>query len=154
MTRVEVSLTEPADFSVVSTDEGLAIELVSLAGGAFAELSGEEGGEGWAEESDPWAIEPMPEETPEAAPQMPPIEEAPPATILGAIEVQDLSGGSLIHLRADGVVSSAVTFTLEDPDRSTSARPTRRACGWDGTRTRSGSWSTPGASRIPSRAVA
>jgi hypothetical protein len=117
MTRVEVSLTEAADFSVVSTEEGLSIELVSLAGGEFAELSGGEGDEGWAEESDPWAIEPMPEETPEAAPQMPPIEDTPAATTLGSIEVQDLGGGSLIHLHADGVVSSAVTFTLENPDR-------------------------------------
>jgi type IV pilus assembly protein PilQ len=117
MTRVEVSLTAPADFNVVSTDEGLAIELASLAGGEAAELPGGGGSEGWTEETDPWATEAMSGETAEAAQQMPMLEEAPVATTLEAIEVQDVGMGSLIHLRADGVVSSVVAFTLEDPDR-------------------------------------
>jgi type IV pilus secretin PilQ/predicted competence protein len=108
MTRVEVLLTVPADFSVVAHDHGLSVEVVPLMGSADAGDSGED-----TPSDDPWAMEMEHPTEPEPLITW----NAQDATRLLAVDVEDTGDGALIHLRGDGSIASAVTFTLEDPAR-------------------------------------
>jgi type IV pilus assembly protein PilQ len=107
MTRVMVSLEAPAEFEVTSTEGDLEIRLTPMTAVAGEEAEPADD----AADSDPWAV--IEDATPTAAPR----EEAPPASTLLGIETVDAGDGALLHLRADGKVSAAVTFTLADPDR-------------------------------------
>jgi type IV pilus assembly protein PilQ len=87
---------------------------------------------------DPWALEPLSgdvaeTEEPAKAPASDAIEADPAAvaeanepeqasgtgsaTTLSAVNTRTLAGGDLLELAADGTIGSAVTFTLENPDR-------------------------------------
>jgi type IV pilus assembly protein PilQ len=118
MTRVEVALAVPADYQVVPTDEGLMIRVEALPGMMAPDLPDAEPLA--ASELDPWEMvsesvsdpisEPESEMEPEAAPSV-------PATKLTDVDVREVGDGSIIHLRADGMVMSAESFTLESPER-------------------------------------
>jgi len=111
MTRVVIRLMEPADFEVNSTEAGLEIFIRPMTAMGQPEMEMDPAEDSF--EDDPWAIDEAAVPTLEVGPSW----EAPPASSLVAVEAQDTGDGSLVHLMADGVVSAAVTFTLEDPDR-------------------------------------
>jgi len=125
MTRVEVSLATAADYQVLPTPDGLAIEVTRL---------GSEGGDPWAMEGeqpageDPWMASSEDDAdmaegadggsdawTGDSEPAD--LAASAPASVLSSIDARQVGEGSLIHLRGNGSVESAVTFTLEDPAR-------------------------------------
>lgn len=107
MTRVEVALLASADYDVVPTSEGLMIRVSAM------QESAENEGDGETAAFDPWAPNEMDESAEEPAAPV----ASTPATTLTGVEVREAGEGSLIHLVADGTVSSAESFTLENPDR-------------------------------------
>ncbi|MBW1686793.1 MAG: AMIN domain-containing protein, partial [Deltaproteobacteria bacterium] len=109
MTRVEVSLAMPADFHVSPSDEGLVIRVEPMPGMMDGSLTEE------PIEDDPWAAVPASADDSLAAPAA--SEPVPPATKLTAVETHETGGGVIVHLRADGSVMSAESFTLENPAR-------------------------------------
>jgi type IV pilus assembly protein PilQ len=112
MTRVVIGLTEPADFTVISTEVGLEISIRPMAAMSQPDLEMDPAEDSAAD--DPWVVDEAAAPTPAVGPSW----EAPQASSLVAIEAMEAGDdGSLVHLVADGVVSAAVTFTLEDPDR-------------------------------------
>ena len=118
MTRVEVSLEAPADYRVVPTDVGLEIRVAPLDATAAAGPGG--AATAAAEDpQDPWLVDlaPAAEASAPAAEAVPPAPAAPPATTLVAVEARKAGEGTLVHLKADGSIASAVSFTLEDPAR-------------------------------------
>ena len=126
MTRVEVALSHAADYRVNPSPEGLEIIFESAAANAEMDLLDGFAADGLAlddaleEPANPWAIEPLRDEEPEIEAAISAIAwEAPPATELVGIDASATSDreGVLIHLLANGTVSSAVTFTIVEPDR-------------------------------------
>jgi len=107
MTRIAVRLAAPGNFEVTSTEAGLEIRITAMT--ATAQKDMEPGSDSFG--SDPWAIDESP------TPAVEPWRETQPASALLAVETLDTGDGSLLHLRADGTISSAVTLTLENPDR-------------------------------------
>ena len=133
MTRVEIWLAAPVDYEVMPSAEGLVIELAAVDGTM-------EGESGWGEaaEEDPWtapaddaemALADGQDENGSWMSGMDDLGEmgdlggdpapapAAPATVLSAVDARAVGEGSMIYLRADGSVESAVSFTLEDPAR-------------------------------------
>jgi type IV pilus assembly protein PilQ len=109
MTRVEVALSMAADYDVVPVGEGLQIRIAPLSGSTGAST-------GFGSEADPWAIAPTTGgETDAAAPL--PEATGPAATRLTGVEVREAGDGTVVHLVADGVIASAESFTLENPNR-------------------------------------
>ena len=124
MTRVEISLTASARYTVVPGDEGLVIRIDSDAEGAEA-LESEEIAEPPAAD-DPWAVTPMADAGDQPAPidtdaqtsaAASPEPAGAPATKLLAVDVEKTSEGAMLHLRADGGLPSAETFALSGPNR-------------------------------------
>jgi type IV pilus assembly protein PilQ len=141
MTRVEISMASPATFEVTNTDAGLRIWMgpapfysaddeqpdeASLDDTAAEGL----GDDAWAEgPTDPWAIDPMSQETGVDGPEdsMAMAEDAfavpepavvvVPATKLLAVNVQETGEGTLIEISADGSIGNMSSFTLAKPDR-------------------------------------
>ncbi|MCZ6785375.1 MAG: type IV pilus secretin PilQ, partial [Proteobacteria bacterium] len=115
MTRVEVALSQWADYEIVQTAEGLAVRLRSAE--ALAAAGGDEEvlEEGVLGEEDPWsdadALEPSAEIEVDDAPPL------SPATAFSGVEVTQTQEGVLIHLRANGMIAATESFTLEDPAR-------------------------------------
>jgi len=113
MTRVEVSLSVPADFQVTPSDEGLLIRLEPMAGTMGSSLPED------SLEEDPWAS--LPGAADDGSLEAPAAFEAgetlPPATKLMAVEAREAGQGAIVQLRADGTVTSAESFTLESPSR-------------------------------------
>jgi hypothetical protein len=125
MTRVEISTAGAAIFEVTNTDEGLYVRMESAPGLAVEEAAEEDVFEDASAEeefgesegmSDPWAIEPMEAELAADEPE-PAVEDTTPATKLTSVTAREVGEGSLVELGADGVIASAVSFTLENPDR-------------------------------------
>jgi type IV pilus assembly protein PilQ len=115
MTRVEISLSGAVDYDVRVDDGELIIEIAAL-----AEMDSIDGEGAEPSSDDPWAVEPlMDAEEGESVALMDEFEEATPApaTTLTGIEAQEVGEDLMIHLQGDGVVESAMTFTLEDPAR-------------------------------------
>ncbi|MCG8588644.1 MAG: type IV pilus secretin PilQ [Proteobacteria bacterium] len=140
MMRIEVGLVSASDYEIMSGPNGLVVEIRPKGAGSEtadgSELDGaiaiEEPDESafdddpafddeFAADEDPWAVEEVglvedeaAEETAEAtAPQV----TAAPATKLLGVEANDTGAGTLLVLRADGVLDGFESFTLEDPDR-------------------------------------
>jgi hypothetical protein len=65
---------------------------------------------------DPWAIAPMADETAVEEPEAAALDAAP-AMKLTSVTAREVGEGTLIELGADGTIASAVSFTLENPDR-------------------------------------
>jgi type IV pilus assembly protein PilQ len=125
MTRVEISLTAPARYSVLPGDEGLSIRIDSDAE-ASADSMGAEEFAGTPAADDPWAVAPMadaggaPAETDAGAQPMEsasPVSTSAPATQLIAVEIEKTAEGAMLHLRANGSLPSAETSTLTAPSR-------------------------------------
>lgn len=95
MTRVEVLLAVPADFKVVTRDGVLSVEIVPLTGNAGTEEFGDE-----TLGDDPWAMEM--ESPAESEPSI--TWNAPEATRLLGVDVEETGDGALIHLRGDGSI--------------------------------------------------
>jgi len=136
LTRVEVWLSSAADYDVRGEAGGLVIEVNPLTAMGTIDDAGETGDGELAD--DPWAVaseedagaldEAMAEDVDDssAAWDVEDADEAgtpaevvpaPAATVLSGIEAREVGEGSLVHLKGDGTVESAVTFTLENPDR-------------------------------------
>ncbi len=126
MTRVEISLTAPARYTVTPGEEGLVIRIDSDAESAEA-LDSEDAELAEAPAADdPWAVVPMADAgdapaAPEAAAPTPaasmPETAGAPATQLLTVEVQKTAEGAMLHLRANGSLPSAETFALTGPNR-------------------------------------
>jgi type IV pilus assembly protein PilQ len=115
MTRVEISTVGAASFEITATEEGLNVRMEAAPGLAAAETVDEETSPS-DEMLDPWAIEPTAADAGDDEPEQP-IEEAPPAKKLISVAAREVGEGALIELGADGTIASAVSFTLENPDR-------------------------------------
>ncbi len=113
VTRIEISTVGAASFEVTNTDEGLRVWMET--GLAVAETVDDEAA-GFDEMPDPWAIEPMVAEVAAEEPA-PAVEDTAPATKLISVTTREAGEGTLIELGADGTIASAVSFTLENPDR-------------------------------------
>jgi type IV pilus assembly protein PilQ len=109
MTRVEVSLAMAADFQVLPSDEGLVIRVEPMPGMMEGSLLEE------PFEEDPWAAVPAVADDSLEAPAT--SEPMPPATKLTAVETRETAEGAIVHLRTDGEVTSAESFTLDNPAR-------------------------------------
>ena len=125
MTRVEVALAKPVDYDVRPGQGGLVIEVSGLSDMGDMSDWGED--DAAPADEDPWTV------TPETAPFEPmetsfdatagadadvtPLADAGPATTLQGVETDVTDGGVVIHLKSDGMLQSAETFTLEDPAR-------------------------------------
>ena len=126
MTRVEISLTAPARYTVAPGEEGLVIRIDGDAESAEAlDSEDPEIAEAPAAE-DPWAVAPMADAGAQPAPtdagaRMPaaamPEAAGAPATQLLAVEVEKTAEGAMLQLRANGSLPSAETFALTDPSR-------------------------------------
>jgi type IV pilus assembly protein PilQ len=129
MTRVELSLTGAVDYDVRPGQGGLVIEVSGLSDMADMSEWDKDSGTDTADEAgandDPWT---MAEETPfepmdssfggsEGAEAGADAVVAGPATTLEAVETETAEGGVVIHLKGDGMLQSAETFTLDDPAR-------------------------------------
>jgi len=159
VTRVEVTLSAPADYEVVQSGSGLTLWVspgAEVAAEEVAEYGADEFGdtasnsddyaamdEGLSEDSmevspvvdDPWddadslaTAEAAEEELAEveegltlddepAPMEMAAMEPPPAATTLTAVATEVTDEGLLVHLQANGMISSAESFTLQDPDR-------------------------------------
>jgi len=140
-TRVEVLLSQDATYEVEPSDLGLALRVSPVeTGPEVAETGGPAPASPAA--ADPWetadGLDEAPAEegeAPAAAEPAAPAGPATPASRLSDIAVTSTDDGVLVHLVADGVVGSAESFVLEDPDRlvldlpglTNSASPARRA---------------------------
>ncbi len=118
--RVEVALATAADLDVQSDETGFSIRVSEIGAATDSDETGEEP---LAEGDDPWA-EPEAAEAGEdemafAEFEEPEVEVVPaaPATTLSNVSVQSTAGGAVVRLEADGTITSAETFQLEDPDR-------------------------------------
>lgn len=120
LVRVEMFLSVAVDYDVRPGEGGLVVEMTAL------ETMADTGMDGSAEtesgEADPWtvtpeegAMEPVSEvEETQAEPVAAVIRDA---TVLTSVDAAAVGEGAVIHLKSDGMLQSAVTFTLEDPAR-------------------------------------
>src|SRR5262245_51072936 len=93
-TRVELQLATDAEYAVEQMDDGLAIRVTPVGGLASAPGTESERLDAEAEAAGGAA-----------------------ATKLTAVDVERVDGGVVLHLRADGAIESAGSFTLEAPER-------------------------------------
>jgi len=116
MTRVEISVSRAAVFETNPSEAGLTIRVEPASG--LSEVANDDGMDASdASSDDPWAVGST---TDEAEPELAGVSEpasATPATTLMSVDARELDGGTLIQLGADGEIASAVSFTLENPDR-------------------------------------
>ena len=113
MTRIEVLLEAPADHEVSSVPGGLQVRIsADRSAGAF-DTSVDWSDETQAESFDPWESN----EAEDSADVVEVAAEPTPATQFTGVDVEETSDGILLKLRADGLISSVMTFTLEDPAR-------------------------------------
>jgi len=113
MTRVEVLLESPADHEVKSVPGGLQVRISGDPIGDGFDTSA-----GWPDETqgesfDPWGSN----ETETSTDPAEVAAEPTPATEFTGMEVEETSDGTLLKLGANGLISSVMTFTLEDPPR-------------------------------------
>jgi type IV pilus assembly protein PilQ len=100
-TRVDVTLAAEAEYEVSAANDGLVIRVEPLTREASeATASGDETAA-----------------SAEMMGTMGSMGAMPAATRLLAVETAKVDGGVVLHLRADGAIESAGSFTLEDPDR-------------------------------------
>jgi type IV pilus assembly protein PilQ len=113
MTRVEILLEAPADHEVRSVPGGLQVRISADGNAGAFDTSAEWADDTEAESYDPW-------ETNETGGPTDVIEvaaEPAPATEFTGMDVEETSDGALLKLRANGLISSVMTFTLDDPAR-------------------------------------
>ncbi|HKA13650.1 MAG TPA: type IV pilus secretin PilQ [Myxococcota bacterium] len=113
ITRVEIGLAAPSVEHVTAGPEGVVIALTpgdatATARDPWTARQADEAAQGDDAETGAWTGEPAEGEL---------GDEAHPATVLSGVDARAVGAGSIIHLRGDGTVGNAATFTLEDPAR-------------------------------------
>ena len=109
MTRVEIGLSAPVDHKVTAGPEGVKIaltpagsETTAQAGDPWAAPQGEEDAQAEEPEAGAWTGEPAEGEL---------AADTHPATMLTGVDAHRVGAGSLIHLKGDGSVDNAVSFS-------------------------------------------
>jgi type IV pilus assembly protein PilQ len=113
MTRVEVLLEASADHNVRLVPGGMEVRISADRDSAAFDMDAVWDDESQTEAYDPW-------ETGQDEESSDVVEIAPeptPATRFTGMDVEETSDGKLLKLRADGMISSVMTFTLEEPPR-------------------------------------
>jgi len=113
MTRVEVLLEVPADHNVSLVPGGMQVRISADRSSAAFDMDADWDDESQAEAYDPW-------ETDQGEGSADVVEiaaEPTPATQFTGMDVEETSDGTLLKLQADGLISSVMTFTLDDPAR-------------------------------------
>jgi type IV pilus assembly protein PilQ len=113
MTRVEVLLEVPAEHQVRSVPGGLEVRISGGSDMAALDASDDWADDSQAEAFDPWEAS----ETEESTEVTEVAAEPTPATEFTGLDVEETSDGILVKLRANGLISSLMTFTLDDPPR-------------------------------------
>jgi type IV pilus assembly protein PilQ len=113
MTRVEVLLEAPADHEVIAVSGGLQVRISADSDAAAFDTSADWADETQAESFDPWKTD----EAEGATDLVDGASEPTPATEFNGLDVEETSDGALLRLRANGLISSVMTFTLDDPAR-------------------------------------
>ena len=115
MTRIEVLLEAPADHEVrLIPGGGLRVRISPDRGdGDTFDANADWAAEMQAESLDPWGAD----ETQGSSDIVEVAEEPAAATKFTGVGVEETSDGVLLKLRANGMISSVMTFTLEDPAR-------------------------------------
>jgi len=113
MTRIEVFLEKPAEHQVRPVADGLQVRVSAGGGAGTFDTSAD-----WTEETeegtfDPWGAN----EADDSASAAEVTAEPTPATVFTGVEVEEAADGTLIKLQANGLISSIMTFTLDDPAR-------------------------------------
>jgi type IV pilus assembly protein PilQ len=115
-TRVEIALSVEAAHEIVATDEGVTLRVMAM-DGAMSDTAEEDV---WEVDPDPLAdvepLDPFEEPVEESAP-MTRVPAPPEATTLSSVDVEQVDGGVIVHLVADGVIGATEIFLLEDPAR-------------------------------------
>ncbi len=114
MTRIEVFLERPAEHEVRPVPGGLQVRIST-----DRDEAGFDADAAWAGETDEGAFDPWRvDEASDVASAAAETTAAPtPATEFSGVEVQETADGTLLKLQADGLISSVMTFTLDDPAR-------------------------------------
>ena len=108
MTRVEVLLEVPADHEVRLVPGGLRVRI-----SADRDASAD-----WTDETQTVSFDPWEVNEAQGSTEIVEIAAEPtPATQFIGVEVEETSDGILLKLRANGLISSVMTFTLDDPAR-------------------------------------
>ena len=113
MTRVEVLLEAPGDHEVRSVPGGLRVRIAADSDAGAFDTSADWADETQAESFDPWETN----ETEGLTDVAEAAAEPTPATKFTGMDVEETSDGALLKLRANGLISSVMTFTLDDPAR-------------------------------------
>jgi len=113
MTRVEVLLEAPADHEVRSVPGGLEVRISANRNASAFDTSVD-----WSDETQAEAFDPWESNKAEGSAEVVEIAAEPtPATEFTGVGVEETADGILLKLRANGLISSVMTFTLEDPAR-------------------------------------
>jgi len=113
MTRIEVLLETPADHEVKAVPGGLQVRISAGRSEGALDTSADWADESRSESFDPWATD-VAEDTADVAEV---AAEPIPATRFTGMDVEETADGILLKLQADGLISSVMTFTLDDPAR-------------------------------------
>jgi type IV pilus assembly protein PilQ len=113
MTRVEVLLETPADHEVKSVPGGLQVRISADRNAGAFDTSVDWTDEADAGSFDPWETNEVEDSTDVA--EVP--AEPTPATRFTGLNVEETSDGTLLKFQANGLISSVMTFTLDDPAR-------------------------------------
>ncbi|MBW2543445.1 MAG: type IV pilus secretin PilQ [Deltaproteobacteria bacterium] len=113
MTRVEVLLEVPAEHQVRSVPGGLEVRVSNSSDTAALDAGDDWGADSETEAFDPWEAS----ETEASTDITEAVAEPTPATEFTGLEVEETSDGILVKLQANGLISSLMTFTLDDPPR-------------------------------------
>ena len=113
MTRVEVLLEAPADHEVRAVPGGLQVRISARSDTAAFDTGAEWAGDSAATAFDPWAADEADGSSDVVAVSVAPT----PATQFTGLDTEETSDGILVKLRANGLISSVMTFTLDDPAR-------------------------------------
>jgi type IV pilus secretin PilQ/predicted competence protein len=113
MTRVEVLLETSANHEVTAVPGGLAVRISADQNAGAFDTSADWADDTETESFDPWETSEA-ESTTDAVEA---AEEPPAATQFTGMDVEETSDGTLLKLWANGMVSSVMTFTLDDPAR-------------------------------------
>jgi type IV pilus assembly protein PilQ len=122
MTRIEVLLDAPAEHEVTTVADGLKVRITPSGDTAALDTQADWAGDSSEDAYDPWAAsdaETSGDQMSETAgaSATTPAAEPTPATEFTGVDVEETADGILVKLRANGLISSVSTFTLDDPAR-------------------------------------
>jgi len=113
MTRVEVLLEVPADHEVRSVPGGLLVRISADRNSGAFDTSAD-----WTDETQEGSFDPWDSDETEGSSDAADVAAEPTlATEFTGVDVEETSGGAVLKLRANGLIPSVMTFTLNDPAR-------------------------------------